>query len=275
MNDDGTSYANSCADYDNDGFLDIFVSNGFGENNFLYKNDGNANNWTNIKCIGTSFSNYSAIGARVKVKAIIDGSPVWQMQEISSATGNRSQNSLDIEFGLGNATVIDSLVVFWPASDTANVLTKVIANQFLSIYEPVVPFLTSVFPDSGYQGYPVALEITAKNIHFDQGSGILNVWLSQASDTIPASSFSAGKATALSADFAIPLTANTGQWTLSVLSDIDGIITLTDAFKIKLPPPVIAVNTDSIYATLNSNDSLPRHSAIFMEEILARARPSF
>lgn len=260
VNDGGTSYASSCGDYNNDGFPDIFVSNGFGENNSLYKNDGNANNWINIKCIGTSFTNYSAIGARVKVKATISGNPAgqmhaWQMQEISSAAGNRSQNSLNVEFGLGDATVIDSLVVLWPASDTANVLTEVVPNQFLTIYEPVVPFLISVSPDSGYQGYPVTVQITGKNTNFDQGGGTLNVWLSQGDSIIQANTFLANSSISLTADFNIPLTAPMGLWNLSVETALDGIITFENSFKIKLPPPIITVDTDSIYKAIQFGDS--------------------
>lgn len=42
INDGGSSYGCTCGDYDNDGRIDVFVSN-YGENNFLYHNDGNGN----------------------------------------------------------------------------------------------------------------------------------------------------------------------------------------------------------------------------------------
>ncbi len=133
VNDGGRSYACAWGDYDNDGDLDLFVANWGGENNFLYRNDGNANGWINIRCIGTA-SNKSAIGARVRAKALINGVPVWQMQEISAQPGSQSQNSLNVEFGLGNAGMIDSIRIEWPSGivqDTANVAV----NQFLTITE--------------------------------------------------------------------------------------------------------------------------------------------
>jgi len=139
VTDGGASRGSSWGDYDNDGDLDLFVAN-YAENNFLYQNNGNSNNWINIKCVGT-VSNKSAIGAKVKVKATIGGNPVWQMQEVSGQTGYFSQNSLNAEFGLGNATIIDSIKVEWP-SGNVQYLTSVSVDQFLIITEnppPAVP----------------------------------------------------------------------------------------------------------------------------------------
>ncbi|MFC2086508.1 FG-GAP-like repeat-containing protein, partial [Bacteroidota bacterium] len=39
-NDGGNSYGVAWGDYDNDGFIDLFVANGGEENDFLYHNDG-------------------------------------------------------------------------------------------------------------------------------------------------------------------------------------------------------------------------------------------
>lgn len=125
----------SNADFDNDGDLDIFVANRKDENNLLYSNDGNSNSWINIKCVGTS-SNVSAIGAKVKVKAAIDGDAIWQLRDISGQSGLAGQNSLNAEFGLGNASVIDSIIVEWPGG-IVQVMTNVPVNQFLTVTEPM------------------------------------------------------------------------------------------------------------------------------------------
>ena len=131
LNDSGSSYGSAWADYDNDGDLDVFICNKSGDKNSLFENDGNNNDWVNIKCVGVT-SNKSGIGARVKVKASINGSPVWQMHEITGQTSYYSQNSLDVEFGFGSSAltgIIDSLVIVWPGGQT-DAHTNLAVNRF-------------------------------------------------------------------------------------------------------------------------------------------------
>jgi len=72
------------------------------------------NNWINVKCIGTS-SNSTAIGTKVRAKAHINGTPTWQLRQVSGCTGFNAQNSFNVEFGLGDAAIIDSLIFEWPS----------------------------------------------------------------------------------------------------------------------------------------------------------------
>jgi hypothetical protein len=133
VNDGGTSQGCAWADYDNDGDLDLFVANADGQSNFLYSNNGNTNRWLIIKCVG-KVSNTSAIGAKVKVRATVNGTSRLQIREIAAQTGYLSQNSLNAEFGLGNAATVDSLKIEWP-SGKKQVFTRVATNQFLVISE--------------------------------------------------------------------------------------------------------------------------------------------
>ena len=60
----------SCADWDRDGDLDIFiemggVTNGDKYHNILFQNPGQGNNWLTVKLVGKK-SNRAAIGARIK-----------------------------------------------------------------------------------------------------------------------------------------------------------------------------------------------------------------
>lgn len=136
VNDAGNSFGCSTADYDNDGDLDLFVANINNENNFLYRNNAtneNTNKWISIKCVGT-ISNRSAIGARVYVRANINGTPVGQIREVSSQMGYNSQNDARSHFGLGGASVIDTIKVTWP-SGSVNTFTNINPNQFVTITE--------------------------------------------------------------------------------------------------------------------------------------------
>ncbi len=91
VTDGGSTFGVVWGDYDADGQLDLFAANQLGQANFLYRNEGNANHWLTIRATGT-ISNRSAIGAKVRVRAVIGGAPRWQMQEVVAQTGYNSQN---------------------------------------------------------------------------------------------------------------------------------------------------------------------------------------
>lgn len=124
------------ADDDRDGDLDLYITRVIypvGADNVLYRNNGNLNNWITVKPVGT-LSNRSAIGARVTIWAVVNGAPVRQMQELVSQTVGFSQGPLELHFGLGDAMIIDSIVVEWPGG-AQNVRINVAVNQFLVITE--------------------------------------------------------------------------------------------------------------------------------------------
>ena len=131
----GWTYGCAFGDIDKDGDLDLALAKCFGEieNNALYLNSGNANHFLAMNFVG-SRSNRSGIGVRVKIKAVIGGNARWQMREVSSQAGYCVQNGEDAWFGLGDATIVDSIVSTWPSGVT-RILTNVAADQFLAIDE--------------------------------------------------------------------------------------------------------------------------------------------
>ncbi len=128
------SWGVAWADYDKDGFLDFFIANSYAEpqfspNDILYHNTPNGNGWINIKLKGSS-SNHSAIGAVVKINA----GGKWQFRTVQSKTGNNSQNSLNVHFGIGLEEKIDTLQVTWPNQGHQQLLNQS-KNNFIEITE--------------------------------------------------------------------------------------------------------------------------------------------
>ena len=132
------SAAQGCAnaDFNNDGYLDLYVVNSFINNglNYFYENNGGSNNYFELTCKGT-ISNAAAIGSKIWIKATINGNPIWQLRHITgSPTGNRAQNDLRVHFGLGDATTIDSLIIEWPLG-LKEIYTALASNQILEFVE--------------------------------------------------------------------------------------------------------------------------------------------
>lgn len=101
-------------DYDNDGDLDIYVTNSVGESSF-YENktlDDNqyANlNWVKLHLQGTT-SNRDAIGSKVSITT--NGGMQYRYH---SGVGFLSQSLKPIHFGLSNANVISEIEISWPS----------------------------------------------------------------------------------------------------------------------------------------------------------------
>ncbi len=137
VNDGGNSWGLAWGDFDNDGFMDLFVCNGTAgtsSQNFLYRNNRNTNHWLKLNLVGT-VSNRSAIGAKVRVKATVHGKTVWQRREISGSSNRHSFQDMRPNFGLGDATVAETVRIEWP-SGIVQELQKVAANQILTVTEP-------------------------------------------------------------------------------------------------------------------------------------------
>ena len=124
-----TSFCPTKGDINNDGFYDIVVLNGSYNLHNVLLNSGNANNYIKITPV-SSISNSHAWGGRIEVFA----NGEHQSRMILSSDGMCSQNSQHVIFGLGSATVVDSIKVTFPSG----LITKkfnVAANQSINILE--------------------------------------------------------------------------------------------------------------------------------------------
>ena len=116
-------------DIDNDGDVDIVVSNLKDLPTVLRNDSDNASQWLGVKLIGTH-CNRDAIGTRVTV---VSGG-LTQMREVKSGSGYLSQNDLRLHFGLGNSMSVDTLTVRWLCG-RVQTLQNVETNQVLVISE--------------------------------------------------------------------------------------------------------------------------------------------
>jgi hypothetical protein len=118
-------------DLDNDGDIDIVVSN-VGQKAYVLRNDGgNAKNWIGIETVGTK-SNRDGIGARVKV---VSASGTTQYYTVNTAVGYLSASDKRVIAGLGDDAIAKLIEIRWP-SGIVQKFEKVKARQFLKAVEP-------------------------------------------------------------------------------------------------------------------------------------------
>jgi hypothetical protein len=127
----------SCADWDRDGDVDIFiemggVTNGDKYHNILFQNPGQGNNWLTVKLVGKK-SNRAAIGARIKVVTAGD-KPLTIHRHVSSGS-SWGANPLQQHIGLAKADRVATLEIHWPASGTTQIFRDIPANQAIEVTE--------------------------------------------------------------------------------------------------------------------------------------------
>jgi hypothetical protein len=116
-------------DYDNDGAVDLLITQNHGPAVLLHNEGGNKNNSLRLALKGLN-DNKSAIGTKVEVFS--DG--LRQKFEVYGSSGYLGQNSPYLTIGLGQSKVADVVRMLWPSGVLQDEI-DVAANQLQNITE--------------------------------------------------------------------------------------------------------------------------------------------
>src|SRR5439155_26980164 len=120
------------ADLDNDGDLDIVVNN-INDEAFVYENTTNSRNKINVNYLKIKFkggrNNINGIGAWAE---IYYNKNQKQVYENTPYRGYLSSIDSRAFFGLGNVSLVDSIIIRWPGNKK-QILKNVKTNQLLSV----------------------------------------------------------------------------------------------------------------------------------------------
>ena len=116
-------------DFDNDGDLDIALSNIDDTAQLIANTTGNQRNWIELKLTGAK-SNRDGVGAQVKIQA----GDLVQYDHRRAGGSYISSNDPRLHFGLGEHATIDAIEIRWP-SGTLDRINGLKANQIVTIKE--------------------------------------------------------------------------------------------------------------------------------------------
>lgn len=135
-------------DFDRDGRVDLFMTNGWGAPPFnrgpyrFLRNTSVPQHWLELELEGTT-SNRPALGARIEIEAC----GLRQIRVHDGGRSDLSQSVVGPYFGLGDCDVVDRLVVRWPSGQTSE-RTAIAADQVLHVKEPPPPDVILVVIDT-------------------------------------------------------------------------------------------------------------------------------
>lgn len=117
------------ADIDNDGDLDLLITNN-GQTADLLRNDGGNRRHALIVRTEGRTSNRDGIGARLRLTT----RTMTQVREVKAGSSYLGQNDTRVHFGLGDTTEIDQLEVRWP-SGRVDVIPRPPVNVAMTVVE--------------------------------------------------------------------------------------------------------------------------------------------
>ncbi len=127
------SFGSAVADIDDDGDLDLLVSNKPANIQLFVNKQGDQNNWVKFRVVGEA-PNRFAVGAKVKIRTGV----IEQVREVHSGTSYKSQDALPLHFGVEPATNVDEIEVTWPGGSVTRTLLDLDANETWTLYPPAL-----------------------------------------------------------------------------------------------------------------------------------------
>ena len=138
-------HAVAFADFDHDGDQDVFEQLGgafpgdaFGD--VLFENPGFGRHWIKIRLVGDK-SNRFGVGTRIRLSIAEGKSRRFIFRHVGSG-GSFGAGPLRQEIGLGAATSIQEIEVFWPTSNITQVFRNVGVDRLIEITEGAIGYRT-------------------------------------------------------------------------------------------------------------------------------------
>lgn len=132
-------------DYDNDGAVDVLISNNGGPARLLSNTATGKNHWLVVRCLDPA-GKRDVIGAKVFVTA----GGLTRRRDVIVNYSYASSCDPRIHFGLGEKTAADRILVQWPGGGESS-WENVPANQVFIVRQPAAPVQTGPATSSAVQ----------------------------------------------------------------------------------------------------------------------------
>lgn len=100
----------------------------------LFRGPDSSNNWINIKLVGKK-TNRAGIGARIRLTILDQHRKRRSIFRDVNSGGSFGASPLQQHIGIGNASCIVGLEIWWPTSKTRQIFHDVPLNQFIEVRE--------------------------------------------------------------------------------------------------------------------------------------------
>jgi tetratricopeptide (TPR) repeat protein len=100
----------------------------------LFRNPGHDNRWITVKLVGVK-TNRAAVGARVTVTTKDRDGNVHSFYRTVNSRGSWGSSSFEQHIGLGTASEISEIEIWWPTSNTRQEFKRVGMDQYIQIKE--------------------------------------------------------------------------------------------------------------------------------------------